>query len=105
MSHNSDTEIAEDYFVVVVQQHVLWLHVAVNQFLVVGILQGFCCLIDIGNDGGEWEARSMWMFFAQGAIGSVVHHEVGNIVFDAKVEQAHDVGMDEPYKGASFIDE
>src|SRR5260370_22683327 len=66
------------------------------------ILKGIRYLLDIGNDGRYWQRGAFRMKLAQGPIGSIVHHQIGNFLLDAKVKNTHNIWMHEMSNGTCF---
>src|SRR5437868_1576683 len=64
LCYQCDAEIAHQYLILSPQQHVFWLHIAMHQLLIVGILQGRSSLFDILHDGSQWKLRSLRMALA-----------------------------------------
>jgi hypothetical protein len=83
-------------------EQVLRFDVAVDEVLVVRILQGGGGLLDIAQDGGEGKRHSLGMPLAYGSIGRVVHHQIGGFSFDPEVEDAHDVWVHQASDGTGL---
>ena len=73
-----------------------------DQFLIVGTLQGLSYLLDIGDDGGECKRGAFGMEITQGSIEGIVHHQEGNSALHTELEDTHDMGMDKASNGTSF---
>lgn len=71
-----------------------------DQPLLVGILEGFGHLLDVGQKRGQGKARPSGIASAQGAVGGVLHDQIGQAVLHAKVQHAHDMRMFESGDGA-----
>src|SRR5260370_23992292 len=71
--YDCDAEVAEQNLVIASQQHVLRLDVAMDQFLVMGILQGGRDLLDVGDHSMYWEPRALRVTLAQVATRRVLH--------------------------------
>ncbi len=69
----------------------------------VSILESVGYLLNIGDDGRQRDMVSFGMALAQGAIGTIVHYEEGETIGDVKVEDAHDVGMNERRNGLGLL--
>src|SRR5713226_5098406 len=54
-------------------------HIAVNQSLVMSVLERVCHLLDIGNNRRQRNPLSRGMALAQRAIGGKVHHPATNL--------------------------
>ncbi len=65
LRHGGDTEITQEEFFALTHQHVLRLDIAVDEPLVVGILQGTCHLLDVGEDGGQWQRDTFGVMLAE----------------------------------------
>ncbi len=50
MGDGSNAKITEQDLVVLSQEHIFWLDIAMNQSLVMCVLQRACNLLDIGDD-------------------------------------------------------
>jgi hypothetical protein len=46
MGHGGDAKIGEQYLLSLAHEHVLWLDIAVDELLLVGVLQGLSYLLD-----------------------------------------------------------
>src|SRR5579884_3605053 len=86
-------KVTEQDVIVRTEQHVLGFDIAVDESVIVGVLQGGSYLIDIANNGLEWQARPLWMAHTQGAARSVLHHQKGRTLLDREIEHAHDMRM------------
>ena len=64
LGHDRDAKIAEKYLLVLPDQHVLWLDVAVDETGVVGVLQPGCDLLDVGDSRLQIDDRSSGMMVA-----------------------------------------
>src|SRR6266568_2712972 len=67
-----------------------------------GELQGVGNLLDIGDDSCDGEDSAFGMTIAQGAIGSVVHHQEGGFALYAKFQHTDNMGMDQAHQVACF---
>lgn len=102
LNHEGDAEVAEEYFVVAIQEHVLWFDIAMDKHLIVSILQGGSDLGNVGDDGVYGELRSLGVALAQVAAGGILHDEKRGAVLYAKVEDLDDMGMPQAGNGARF---
>src|SRR6266852_923704 len=75
------------------EQHIFWLDIAMDEFSVVGVLQGCRDLLDIGNDAYWQEWSAFGMAFAKRAVWSVVHDHKGDVVLYTKFQDADNVGV------------
>ncbi len=103
LERDGDAKIAEQDLVAAPQQHVFRLDVAVDELLVVGVLQGFSDLLHIGGDGCRSGGPASGDEPTQGAVGRVIHDQIGHARFDVKMADAHDVGMLQPGDGARLL--
>lgn len=75
------------------QQQIFRFDVAVDELLVVGVLQCSRGLLEIGGNG----CRRAWLACGhsptQGAVGRVIHDQIGGAVFNGKMADADDIGM------------
>src|ERR1700730_15771006 len=75
LGHRGNTEIAEQDLVIASQQHILWLNIAMDHFLIMSILQGIGHLFDVGNDMSDWHPRTPWVWIACSAIWRIIHNQ------------------------------
>ena len=78
---------------VVSQHYIFRLDVTVNQVFIMRILQSACYLLDVGDDGIEWNHCPFGMALAQVAIGRIVLNQERSSVLHAKVQHSYDMGM------------
>jgi hypothetical protein len=71
MGRGSDAKVTEPYLVVGSEQDVLWLDIAMDQSLIVGMLQGRGNRTDIGDDALQGQARAFGVSLTQRAVGSI----------------------------------
>ena len=64
-----------------------------DQLLVMCILQSRGCLLDIGDDGGEWQPRTARMAEAQRTTWGILHYQKRGTCFHSKIKDTHDVGV------------
>jgi hypothetical protein len=83
-------------------EEVFWFDVAVDEVLIVSVLQGGRHLLNVAQDYGQRKGNSFVMPFAHSAIGCIVHHQIGGFSFDPEVEDAHNVWMDQASDGTSL---
>ena len=94
MCGSGDAKVREQHHVIGTQQHVFRLDIAVNQALLMRVLQGGSYLSRVVDNGEHRHTGTLRMAVSQGAFGSIVHHQEGFILpTQPKVEQGHDVGM------------
>src|SRR6266851_8209126 len=62
--------------------------------LVMGILQRYCNMLNISNNGVQWQASPFGVALAQCSIGRIVHSQKGSIIRAyTKVQQTHNIGV------------
>ena len=93
LRHRGNAEVAQQHFLVAPQEHIFWLDVAVNEPLIVGILQPIGHLLDIGQNGARRQRHAATMAGAQRAIGGIVHYQIGDAALYAKVQHLDNVRM------------
>jgi len=76
-----------------VQQHIFGLHIAVNQFLLVSIVQGICGLLYIGYNLYKGKTRATGIALEQGAIGGVAHDQERGRIVNTIFQHAYDMGV------------
>jgi len=103
LRHDSDAEVTQQDLFMLTHQHVLRLDIAVDESLVVGILQGICHLLDVGDDRREGQDGAFGMTLAQRAARGVVHDQEGDVILHVKIEDPHDMGMAEIGNEAGFL--
>jgi hypothetical protein len=104
MGGSGNTKIAQQQRVIGTHQHVFRLDIAVDEALLMGILQGRTHLSRVLHNSGQWHTGTLGMAVTQSASRGVVHHEEGFILpTEPKVEQGHDVGVMQT-KHAGFIE-
>ena len=74
-------------------EHVFRLEITVEQVLIVGVLQGRGDGARVGDDSQERYRRARRVKLSQIPIQSIVHHQVGGLLLDAKVEDTDDMRM------------
>ena len=102
LGDGGDAEVAEQDLVTPPQQHILWLNIAMDELLIVGILQGFGDLLDIADNGGQRQRDAFGMSVAQRAVGGVVHDEERDAILDIEVQHTHNMRVDERCDGLGF---
>ncbi len=76
------------------EQHILRLDIAMHKLMLMHILERVGDLPDVSHDDPQRQTRATWMALAQGAMGYVVHNEIRYIVIrQAKVVNMDDVRM------------
>ena len=55
LRYRSDAEVTQHDLLLSAQQHIFWLDIAVDHFLIVGILQGIRYLLNVIYDCSQWE--------------------------------------------------
>ena len=93
LHHYGQPKVREPDLLLGSQQEILRLEVAVNEPLLRGILQGRGHLLDVGDDRLEGQSRPVWVELAQGATWRIVHDQKRGVLLQAKVQDAHDMGM------------
>lgn len=90
----SNAEIAEQDIIALTNEHIFGFDIAVNELLVVSILQGVSSLLHIGDNSRERNRLALGVSFSQCAMSTIVHHQEWDAVTgDIKVQHAHDVRM------------
>jgi hypothetical protein len=84
LGKQGNAKVAEQELLASSHQQVLWFDVAVNEVLVVGVLQGIRNLLDIAQDCGERQCHPFGMSLAYGATRGIVHDRKGRFAFDPK---------------------
>src|SRR5262249_15078812 len=70
---------------------------------IVGILQGFSDLLDVGDDRWEGEDTPLGMALAQRATWSITHDKERDAMDDVEIEDAQDMGMFQAGDGVSLL--
>src|SRR5205823_2358835 len=86
-----DAKIAEQDLLILSQEQILRFEVAMDQPLVMGILQGRSSIADIADDGLEGNPAAARMAFVQRPTPSVLHHQIGPFLRKTKVENANNM--------------
>src|SRR6266852_3963894 len=89
--HGGDAKVREQYLIALSHKHVLWFDVAMDESLVMGILQGVGDLLDVGDNRRKGQDCPFGIALAQRATCGVAHDEERGVIDDIKVEDAHDV--------------
>ena len=90
----SDAEVADHELLIVVKQYIFWFQVAMNDLLIVRVLQRGRYLTHVASHLFGREQYSSFMAFSQTAMNGVRHHQKWRIrAIDAGIEYRHDVGM------------
>ncbi len=71
--HEGQAKIREPNLLVGSEQQILRLEVAVNQFLLMDILQGRSHLLDVGDNDLEGQPRPLGVELPQGATWRILH--------------------------------
>ncbi len=87
MNHGCNAKVAKQHLVPSPDEHILGLEVAMDEFLLVGILQGVGNLRHVGDD------RCQGVALTQRARGRVVHDQEGGAALHAKVQHLYNVVM------------
>src|SRR5438876_5306238 len=77
--------------------------IAVDEFLLVRILQGVGYLLERSDDHRERDQAAFRIAMPQRAIGGIVHHQEGHAVLHIIIEDAHNRRMHEPGDGLRFL--
>src|SRR6266568_1155030 len=91
LSKYGHPKIAEQEVVVSPKQQIPRLDIAVNQFLVVSMLQGRGDLPDIWNNDLWCERHASGMTLLHRAIWRILHDEKGDISLNTKIQKLHDM--------------
>src|SRR6266849_7006225 len=105
MGDCGQAKVTEQHLLAPSQQHILRLDIAMNEFLLVGILQGSRCLLDKRDDLGKRNDLALGIAPAQGAMGGIIHHQKGHALLHIKIEDAHNSGMSQRRDGLGFMQE
>src|SRR6516164_11110431 len=89
---DGDPKVTKQHLVAPPQQEVLWLDIPVDHPLVMGKLQGVSHLPGIGNNHWQRQESSPGIALPKGAKRSKVHHEERSMNFNAKIQDAYDIG-------------
>src|SRR5207302_1641307 len=90
-NEQGQAKIAEQDPLMLSQEQILRFEVAMDQPLLMGILQGGSDIGDIANDGWEGQPAAARMALAQTATWSVLHHQIGPFLGQTKVEHANNL--------------
>jgi hypothetical protein len=71
---HGEAKVTQQHLEVGVEQHILRLDIAVQEPLVMGVLQGGSHLLDIGHDCLERQTGAWGMPLAEIAMRSMLHH-------------------------------
>src|SRR5205823_3216920 len=94
--------ITEQDLVMTPQQYVLRLDVAMNQLVLMGVLQGLGQLPDIADNGGERQVCPAWMALAECAVGGVGHDQERRRAVYPKIQYTDNMWMLQAGDGASL---
>src|SRR5579863_2882804 len=97
-----DAEIAQPDLVGGTQQEIIRFDVAVDQFAVVGVLQGGSNLAGVGHDDVEGQALAPGL--AQRATSGIIHDEKRDIVLNTEILKRHDIGMLQAKEYTNLVD-
>src|SRR5579885_2867144 len=75
-----------------------------DELLFMSKLQAISYLFHIGDDCGQGQGYSPGVSLAQGTVGSKVHDQERRLLLYTKVQHADDIGMDQPYQVARFLE-
>ena len=95
-----DAEIAEQDLLASSKQQVFRFNVAVDNFLVMRILQSGRDLPDILDHLSKRQPLAAWVALAHRSIGSVVHDQKWRVALQAEVQDANDIGMNQTDESA-----
>ena len=90
-NQQGDAKIAEQDPLILSQEQILRFEIAMDQPLVMGILQGRSDIRDIADDGLEGNPAAARMAFAQSPTRRVLHHQIGHFLRKTKVENANNM--------------
>ena len=105
LCHGGDAKVTEQDFVVAAHQHIFWFDIAVNQLLIMGILQGRSNLLYIRHNDTDRDWYTARMALAQGAIGRIFHNKKRSGAFDPKIQHTYNVRVYKVSNGAGFCAE
>ena len=105
MRQGRQPKIREQHFLSPSKQHILRLHIAMDEFLLVGVLQSISHLLHRGKDLGEGHDTALGVAAPQGAIGGVIHHQERHPVLHIVIEDAHNGRMGQLRDGLRFLGE
>src|SRR5262249_51063631 len=99
------TKVGEQQGLISTEQHVFWLYIAVDQAVLMQILQGSDQRPDIADHGGQRNACAFGMSLSERPTGNVLHHKVWDpLSTDPKIQHRDNMGMRE-LNHASFLNE
>ncbi len=105
LRHDGNAKVREQYLFILAQQHVLRLHIAVNQFAVMRKLQGARYLLDVGQNGDRLILPTLEKELPQRPIRRVIHHEIRQALLHSELQHPDDIGMFQPGNRARFLSE
>jgi hypothetical protein len=103
MGDGSNAKIGEQHLLSSSQQHIFWFDIAVDEFLLMSILQGISDLLDRGDDDRERDQAPFGIAVPQRAIRCIVDHEKGHAILYIIIEDTHDAWMHERGNGLRFL--
>jgi hypothetical protein len=102
LRQGGNAKVTEQDLIAAAQQHVLWFDIAMDQSLIMSTLEGIGYLLRIGNHCRQRKRYPFRMALTQRAMRGKIHHQKGDIVFYAKLQNAHDVRVYQVRNEACF---
>src|SRR5439155_21344720 len=103
VSDGGYTKIREQHLLVLPDQYILRLDIAMDKLLFMRILQGCCHLLHKGDDLREGYQLPFGIALSQGAIGGIIHHQKGDTLLNIEIEHTHNRGMRKGSNGFGFL--
>src|SRR5579872_4861391 len=75
MGSSNDAKITEQDIVALSDKHIFRLDIAVNELVIVGILQSLSNLMNVGDYGRERDTLSFGVTLPKGAMRTIVHYQ------------------------------
>ena len=87
---------SEQHGVALAQQHILRLHISMDQLLIMRVLQGSAHLLHIRQRRLQRQGDAPGMARPQRALRRILHHQKRQPILHIEIKHAHDMGMIEP---------
>ena len=93
MGLHGDSEVAQQNGILLVKEHVIWLHVSVDDIVIVCVLERWRDLPGVGKHHVQGELRSTRMQLFERPTSGVIHDKKWRDTFRTKVEHSQNMGV------------
>src|SRR5579859_6923950 len=93
MSHRRDAKISQQDLATWSDQHIAWLNIAMNQFTLMRVIEGFCHLLHIANNLWQLNLLCSLIVSCQGSTLIEGHDQKGCTLFFIEIQDAHNIGV------------